>query len=92
MQDLGVYAENIGLAFQIIDDILDLTATTEQLGKTAGKDTRDDKVTYPKLWGMEASQQKAQALVTEAKDRLAKYGERAVPLQALADFVIQRDR
>jgi len=90
--DLGVYAENIGLAFQIVDDILDLTATTEQLGKTAGKDTRDDKVTYPKLWGIEASQQKAQALVAEAKAKLAKYGAQAVPLQALADFVIQRDR
>jgi farnesyl-diphosphate synthase (EC 2.5.1.10) len=92
LQDLGVYAENIGLAFQIVDDILDLTATTEQLGKTAGKDTRDDKVTYPKLWGIEASQQKAQALVAEAKAKLAKYGAQAVPLQALADFVIQRDR
>jgi geranylgeranyl diphosphate synthase type II len=90
--DLSVYAENIGLAFQIVDDILDLTATTEQLGKTAGKDTRDDKVTYPKLWGIEASQQKAQTLVAEAKGRLARYGERALPLQALADYVIQRDR
>ncbi|MFN3927783.1 MAG: geranylgeranyl diphosphate synthase CrtE [Pseudanabaenaceae cyanobacterium] len=92
LANLSVYAENIGLAFQIVDDILDVTSTTEKLGKTAGKDERDNKVTYPKLWGLETSRQRAQELITEAKAKLNTYGEKAMPLQSLADFIVQRDR
>ena len=87
---LSTYANNIGLAFQIIDDILDITATSEELGKTAGKDLAAQKVTYPSLWGIEASQQKAQDLVTEAKDQLTSYGEAALPLMAIADYITSR--
>jgi geranylgeranyl diphosphate synthase type II len=87
---LSTYANNIGLAFQIIDDILDITATSEELGKTAGKDLAAQKVTYPSLWGIEASQQKAQDLVTEAKEQLTSYGDAALPLMAIADYITRR--
>lgn len=87
---LSTYANNIGLAFQIIDDILDITATSEQLGKTAGKDIAAQKVTYPSLWGIEASQQKAQELVTQAKSQLTSYGDLALPLMAIADYITDR--
>jgi geranylgeranyl diphosphate synthase type II len=87
---LSTYANNIGLAFQIIDDILDITSTSEQLGKTAGKDIAAQKVTYPSLWGIEASQQKAQELVEQAKAQLVSYGDAALPLMALADYITAR--
>ena len=87
---LSVYAKNIGLAFQIIDDILDITATSEQLGKTAGKDLVAQKVTYPSLWGIETSQQKALELVEQAKAQLVGYGKLAIPLMAIADYITTR--
>lgn len=90
LQRLTRYARNIGLAFQIIDDVLDVTATQEQLGKTAGKDLRARKATYPSLWGIEESRRQAQKLVDEAKTELAPFEERAVPLQAIADFITAR--
>ncbi|MGQ9864992.1 MAG: geranylgeranyl diphosphate synthase CrtE [Pseudanabaenaceae cyanobacterium] len=89
-QALRRYAEAIGLAFQIVDDILDLTGTAEELGKSPGKDEAAQKMTYPRLWGIEASRAKAHGLVAEAKAVLAPYGPAAEPLQALADFVIHR--
>ena len=87
---LSTYANNIGLAFQIIDDILDITSTSEQLGKTAGKDLTAQKVTYPSLWGIAASQQKANELVEQAKAQLVSYGDAALPLIALADYITAR--
>jgi geranylgeranyl diphosphate synthase type II len=87
---LSTYANNIGLAFQIIDDILDITATSEQLGKTAGKDLAAQKVTYPSLWGIPASQQKAEELVAQAKAQLVGYGDAALPLMAIADYITSR--
>jgi geranylgeranyl diphosphate synthase type II len=87
---LSTYANNIGLAFQIIDDILDITSTSEQLGKTAGKDLAAQKVTYPSLWGIETSQQKAQELVEQAKAQLVSYGDAALPLMAIADYITAR--
>jgi geranylgeranyl diphosphate synthase, type II len=91
VQRLTRYAQNIGLAFQIIDDILDITSTQEQLGKTAGKDQKANKVTYPSLWGLEESRSKAQELVKEACAELEPFGERAKPLQAIAHFIISRN-
>ncbi len=91
IQKLTRYSQNIGLAFQIIDDILDITATQEQLGKTAGKDLTAQKVTYPSLWGIEESRAKAQQLVEEACAELESFGEKAVPLQAIAHFIINRN-
>jgi geranylgeranyl diphosphate synthase type II len=89
---LSIYAGGIGLAFQIIDDILDVTASSEVLGKTAGKDLTADKSTYPKLLGLEESRQRAHALVAEAKAALDPWRERAGPLLALADYITSRDR
>ena len=89
---LSQYAKNIGLAFQIIDDILDITATDEQLGKTAGKDLQAQKATYPSLWGLEKSQLKAQELVDNAIAQLTVYGAKADPLRAVANYIVTRDR
>ena len=89
---LSQYAQNIGLAFQIIDDILDITATDEQLGKTAGKDLQAKKATYPSLWGLEKSQLKAQELVDSAIAQLDVYGAKAEPLRAVANYIVTRDR
>ncbi len=89
---LRTYARGIGLAFQIIDDILDITASSEVLGKTAGKDLIADKTTYPKLLGLEESRNRAQTLVCEAKQVLEPWSAKALPLLALADFITSRDR
>ena len=88
---LSQYAQNIGLAFQIIDDILDITATDEELGKTAGKDLQAQKATYPSLWGIEKSQAQAQKLIDEATAQLTTYGEKAEPLRAIANYIITRN-
>ncbi|XHX77332.1 MAG: geranylgeranyl diphosphate synthase CrtE [Stenomitos frigidus ULC029] len=90
LQHLTHYAQHIGLAFQIVDDVLDITATQEELGKTAGKDLRAQKATYPSLWGLEESKQQAQVLVQKAKAELADFGDRAKPLMAIADFITAR--
>lgn len=91
VQRLTRYAQNIGLAFQIIDDILDVTATQEQLGKTAGKDQRAKKVTYPSLWGLEESRSKAQELVKAACAELEPFKERAEPMVAIAHYITSRN-
>mmetsp|Transcript_15996 Transcript_15996/g.22555 ORF Transcript_15996/g.22555 Transcript_15996/m.22555 type:complete len:138 (+) Transcript_15996:561-974(+) len=84
------FALNIGLAFQVADDILDVTASTEDLGKTAGKDEDTDKTTYPKLLGLEESKVEARRLIDEAKASLEPFGDRAAPLLAIADYIIDR--
>ncbi len=89
-QKLLKYAKNIGLAFQIVDDILDITATTEELGKSAGKDLQAEKLTYPKLWGLDESRRQADQLVIEAKEIVLAYGEKATPLAAIADYITAR--
>lgn len=85
-----VFALNIGLAFQVADDILDVTASTEDLGKTAGKDENTDKATYPRLLGLDGARKEAERLVEEAKASLAQFGDRAAPLVAIADYIIDR--
>ena len=90
IERLSRYAKNIGLAFQIVDDILDITATQEELGKTAGKDLIAQKATYPSLWGIEASKAKAQQLIDAAKAELEPFAEKAQPLLAIADFITTR--
>ncbi|MGB3493842.1 MAG: geranylgeranyl diphosphate synthase CrtE [Elainellaceae cyanobacterium] len=90
LQRLTQYSQNIGLAFQIVDDILDITATQDELGKTAGKDLQAQKVTYPSLWGLEESRHKAQQLVDEAKQVLEPFGSAAYPLQAIANYITAR--
>jgi geranylgeranyl diphosphate synthase type II len=85
-----IYAEKIGLAFQIADDILDATASSNDLGKTAGKDESTNKTTYVKLLGLERSKQEALRVVDEAKAALAPFGDRAIPLKSIADFIVLR--
>jgi len=90
VKKLSQYAQNIGLAFQIIDDILDITATQKELGKTAGKDLAAQKATYPSLWGIEESRNQAQQLIDSAIAKLADYGEKAAPLRAIAQYIVNR--
>jgi geranylgeranyl diphosphate synthase type II len=87
---LSGYAQRIGLAFQIVDDVLDITATSEELGKSAGKDLQAQKATYPSFWGIEASRQQAQQLVDEAKAAVRSLGADSAPLVALADYIVAR--
>ena len=91
---LGVldhYGTCIGLAFQIADDVLDVTGTQEKLGKGVGKDADLGKLTYPSLIGLEQSRQRAQELIDEACLAIAPWGERGKQLQAMARFVLARD-
>jgi geranylgeranyl diphosphate synthase type II len=90
VQRLRDYARAIGLAFQIVDDVLDVTQTSEQLGKTAGKDTASEKITYPALFGIEESRKRADSLVTAACTSLDSFGNRAATLIELAYFLVQR--
>ena len=90
LQRLSRYSQNIGLAFQIVDDILDITATQEELGKTAGKDLKAQKVTYPSLWGLDESRIKAQRLIQQACEELESYGEKANPLIGIAHYITAR--
>jgi geranylgeranyl diphosphate synthase type II len=89
---LRTYGQSIGLAFQIVDDVLDLTQTSEQLGKTAGKDTAAEKATYPALFGIEESLRKADALVDKACAELKEYGKASANLKDLARFLVERKR
>ena len=89
---LRAFGLAIGLAFQIVDDVLDVTQTSEQLGKTAGKDTASEKATYPALFGIDASVRKADALVIEAFGELETFGDRAETLKELARFLVERKK
>src|ERR1700685_3434555 len=89
---LRAFGRSIGLAFQIVDDILDVTQTSEQLGKTAGKDTVAEKATYPSLFGVEQSERKADELVSKAFAELDSFGDRAEPLKELARFLVERKK
>lgn len=87
---LTAYAEDLGLAFQIVDDILDATADAETLGKPAGQDAEMNKATFIKLLGMDGAKSKAAALVDSCKAHLDRFGDKATPLKGAADFVFAR--
>jgi len=92
LQALTDFGYHVGLAFQVIDDILDVTQTSEQLGKTAGKDTKAQKATYPSIVGLEKSRKIAAQLTGQAFAALKIFKGRAVALEALAEFLLKRDR
>lgn len=89
---LKQYARNIGLAFQIVDDILNVEGDPDQMGKATGSDTRAQKNTYPALFGLSASKQMAKELINNALQALKEFDNKADPLRALAMYVIQRKK
>jgi geranylgeranyl diphosphate synthase type II len=87
---LSVAGADLGLAFQIVDDILDVVASSEELGKTAGKDQIQQKATYPAIHGIEASRARAAFLIRDAEEALRVLGPRAEPIRALGRFILER--
>jgi geranylgeranyl diphosphate synthase type II len=92
LQALTDFGYHVGLAFQVIDDILDVTQTSEALGKTAGKDTKAQKATYPSIVGLEKSRQIAAQLTDKAFAALKPFRGKAAALEALAEYLLKRDR
>jgi geranylgeranyl diphosphate synthase type II len=92
LEALGQYGLKIGLGFQIADDILDVSASSEQLGKTAGKDLQSAKCTYPAVVGLEKAVERERQLAREATALLEPFGARADTLRHLAAALLQRDR
>ena len=92
LKAVTTYGHGLGVAFQIIDDILDCTATTEQLGKTAGKDVQAQKATYPSIVGLEKSRKIAQQLTGKAFAALQTFRGKAAALEALAHYLLVRDK
>ena len=90
LNSLSQFGAHIGLAFQIIDDILDITGDEKQLGKDVGSDLTKDKATYPALYGLKESRRKAEELVEESMVCLKEFGDRADPLREIARFFVQR--
>ena len=87
---LDLFGRRAGLAFQIVDDVLDLTVDSEHLGKTAGKDQATEKATWPAVYGIEQSQRDAARLIEEAFAALAPYGGRADGLKSIARYIVER--
>ena len=90
LRALTRYGENIGLAFQIVDDILNVEGTTVELGKPVGSDSRKNKLTYPSLYGIEVARQKADEYMAEAIRTLAEFSSEADPLRELAHYLVTR--
>jgi geranylgeranyl diphosphate synthase, type II len=88
--DLALFAKDLGLAFQVVDDLLDATAADETLGKRSGKDLDRGKLTYVGLMGVDGARAKSQQLISEAKRHLNRFGADADPLRELADYVQER--
>jgi geranylgeranyl diphosphate synthase, type II len=87
---LRTFGEKAGLSFQIVDDVLDMTQSSEELGKTAGKDTASIKATWPAVFGIEKSLKDAGELIADAFAALEPFGEAADPLKSLAQYLVQR--
>jgi geranylgeranyl diphosphate synthase type II len=90
MKRLTRYGRRVGLGFQIVDDILDIEGDPAETGKATGRDHRHQKATYPALFGVESSRQRARELVEEALDALDRYGSEADSLRGLARFIEER--
>jgi geranylgeranyl diphosphate synthase type II len=90
LRRLTRYGHDLGLAFQIIDDVLDVTSTKETMGKSVGADAKNQKSTFPKLLGVDKSRQMAADLIADAHRQLKPFGMKAAPLAAIADFFLTR--
>jgi len=88
---LIIYADKIGLAFQIADDILNIEGDPEKMGKATGSDILNDKMTFPAIMGLDESKKYAKKLVTEAIETIAEFDESARPLRSIASYIINRD-
>ena len=91
IRQLIVYADKIGLAFQIADDILNIEGSPKKMGKAVGSDILNDKMTFPAIIGLDESKKYAKKIVDEAKEAIASFGMAAYPLIAIADYIIDRD-
>ena len=87
---LRTFGEKAGLAFQIVDDVLDMTQSSEELGKTAGKDAASIKATWPAVYGIDQSLKDAEELIADAFAALAPFGDSATPLKSLAAYLVER--
>ena len=87
---IRTFGEKAGLAFQIIDDVLDMTQSSEELGKTAGKDTASIKATWPAVYGIDQSLKDATELIADAFEALTPFGSAATPLKSLAAYLVER--
>ena len=85
------FGRSLGLAFQVIDDILDVTQTSEKLGKSAGKDVAAQKATYPAVIGLDASRAEARRLTNAAQRALSSFGTEAKRLQEIANYLLDRE-
>jgi len=90
IEQLREFGRAIGLAFQIVDDVLDVTKSSAELGKTAGKDTASDKATYPAVFGIDESLRRADALIARGCEALDRFGSRGDTLRSLAHFLVER--
>lgn len=90
LEAMSCYGSQIGLAFQIVDDVLDVVASSEGLGKTAGKDAQQQKATFPALYGVEKSREMARDAQRKAMQALEEFGGRAEPLRQLAALIVER--
>jgi len=91
LEAITAFGQNLGLAFQVIDDILDVTQTTEKLGKTAGKDVAATKATFPAIYGLEKSRAEARKLTTAAHASLQPLAKKATRLREIADYLLARE-
>lgn len=91
VEALRSYGHQVGWAFQIIDDILDIEGDAATLGKAVGRDAELNKATYPAVLGVEASRQRAMALIQQGLERLSSFGDRAEPLRQIAVYMVSRD-
>ena len=92
LASLDTYGQHLGLAFQVVDDLLDVSGNETTVGKRVGKDSERGKTTYPAVLGIEASQERAETLIEEACRAIETFGEAAAPLRELARYVSQRNK
>lgn len=90
LKQIEEYGRCIGIAFQIVDDLLDIEGTQEELGKSIGKDANAEKVTFPSVYGVDESRKQAKELIDKAKEAISSLGERSLLLQILADYLLNR--